>query len=136
MGLNRGQLLQLSIAYAVAVRTTFFVEALLHLFVEAGQADSPQLTEVRDKLAEYRGKTCRLAERFGLTGDPHDLRPIIIDQVYQMRDALNSRIVDELKNFGALEPSDERTLRRDLADLSLLTKDIARCVQRLPSRIS
>lgn len=61
--------------------------------------------------------THELADHFQLPGDPHDLGPIAVDQVFRLRDALNPGLVNELENFGPLEPDDERFLRQRLAAL-------------------
>jgi hypothetical protein len=139
MGLNRGQQLQLLVAYAVASRTAAFVEALLDLYERthpsnSGEAEAAQLAAARQQLAVYRDLAADLAQRYQLAGDPRDLRPIIVDQVFRLRDALSPRLVDGLPNYGALSPADERALRHDLASLSLLTEEIARAIQRLPAR--
>ena len=132
MILNRGQALEMNVGYAVAVRTTLFIEALLDLYVDSVPVDSSAADAVRQHVRAYRGLADDLANWLDLTGDPHDLRPILIDQVYRMRDALNPSAVDELQHYGALEPAVEELLRQRLATLSLLTAEIARSVQQLP----
>ncbi len=72
------------------------------------------------------------ADWLALVGDPHDVRPILIDQVYRMRDALNPSAVDEIQHYGTLDPTSESLLRQRLATLSLLTEEIARSIHRLP----
>ncbi|HLG52101.1 MAG TPA: hypothetical protein VKY56_10780 [Chloroflexota bacterium] len=133
MGLNRAQLLQLSVEYAVAVRTSYFVEALLGFFAPAEGSATADIAAARALLQDYRQAARDLAARFHLTGDPHDLRPVLIDQVYRMRDALNPRLVDELVHYGPLDPAEEQALRRDLADLALRIGEIARVIQQLPA---
>lgn len=132
MGLNHGQQLQLSIGYTVAVRTTYFVDALLGLYQQTQEASSPELGEASRKLREFRAIARAIAERFALEGEPRDLRPIIVDQVYRARDALHPDLVAELENFGPLDQRDEAFLRQQLSTLLLLTREIARCIQRLP----
>lgn len=132
MALNRGQRVGLNVGYAVAVRTTYFVEALLDLCVPRTSDPRATLDPILRKLAEYRRLAEELNQHFELGGDPHDLRPIILDQIYRLRDALNPRLADELANYGQLDPADADFLRRRLATLSIMVDDLAREVHRLP----
>jgi hypothetical protein len=130
--LSHGQKLGLNIAYTVAVRTTFFVEALLALYAQRAGEPSTATEPVLAQLTEYRQLADELAGLCDLDGDPRDIRPLIVEQVSRIRDALNPRLVDELANFGRLDSDEERVLRQKLAVLSLMTDDVARAVQRLP----
>lgn len=132
-GLNHGQFTQLNVAVAVALRTTFLIEALVHL-AYSDEATARELEPVRDKLEAYRAAVDELVNRFELTGDPHDVRPIAIDQAFRLRDALSPSLVEALTNFGPLDPPDEATLRQQLAELSLLVDEIARAIYRLPPK--
>lgn len=133
MPLNRGQRVGLNVGYALAIRTTFFIEALLDLCDRRAEDSRSTLEPVLRKLREYRDLAEELNTRFELGGDPHDLRPIILDQIYRLRDALNPRLADELANYGRLDPADADYLRRRLATLSLMVDDLAREVHRLPT---
>ena len=132
MSLNRGQALELSVGYAVASRTATFVEALLDLYEKRAPGCEDATEAAREAIRRYQALADRLADDLQLGADPHDLRPILIDQVYRMRDALHPTLVGELENFGALDPDLEPLLRQRLATLSLLTGEIARQLQRLP----
>lgn len=132
MILNRGQLLEMNVGYAVAIRTTFFVEALLDLYVDRVPSEQAAVETVREQVRAYREVADDLASSLKLTGDPHDVRPILIDQLYRIRDALNPVAVDELQHYGTLEPEVQELLQKRLATLSLLIAEIARLVQKLP----
>jgi|GEM_PF-6737483 len=134
MGLNRGQATQLNVSAAVALRGTFLVEALLRLAYTDDAATCRDLYAVVEKLTAYRSLVNDLASRFALTGDPHDVRPIAIDEALRLRDALNPVLADDLLNFGALAPEDEVALRQGLATLSMLVDEIVRAIYRLPYR--
>lgn len=134
MVLNRGQWLQLNIAHAVAIRTTYFVEALLFLYAQREETATAGIQPILARLAEYRRIADELDERFGLGGDPHDIRPVIIDQVYRIRDALNLEVAEEMTHYGSLDPDAERFLRQHLATLHLLVDEIAREIQRLSAK--
>ncbi len=134
MALTPGQLTQLNVGAAVALRTSFLIEALLRLADDTPAAPE-KLSAVRQKLAAYRTVVDELTARFHLSGDLHDVRPIAIDQAFRLRDALGLSLVDELHNFGTLDPDDERFLRHHLATLSLMVDEIARAIYQLPPRL-
>jgi hypothetical protein len=132
VALNRGQRVGLNVGYSVAVRTTYFVEALLDLCVDRAGESRLTLEPILRKLEAYRALADELDQHFELGGDPHDLRPIILDQIYRLRDALNPRLADELANFGRLDPADADFLRARLATLSMMVDELAREAHRLP----
>lgn len=130
--LNRGQFTQLNLACAIALRTSLFIEALLGLYRRHDASDQDELRAARRQIDDYRRLVSELADRFDLTGDPHDLRPIVLDQVSRLRDALNLQLVDEMSHYGPLDPDDERALRQQLATLALMVDPIAQCLHHLP----
>ncbi len=136
MRLNRGQTIHLGACYGVALRASFFAEALLNIsarLLPARRADT--LRALREQLVQYRQLANHLATEAQLATDPHDLRPLVLEQLHRMRTILEPRLVEELRGFGTLDSETEQTLRQHLARLKIVADAILRDLdQAMPAR--